>query len=75
MAQSSTAARYFDRKSVRACSNFEAISDNVYRFSPVRALPEDLPRFHGTNERIAVKNYVELIAFYQRLLVNSASAQ
>ena len=53
--------------------HFEAISENVYRFSPVRALPEDLPRFHGTNERIAVKNYAELIAFYQRLLVNSAA--
>ncbi|MBS0336437.1 MAG: M20 family peptidase [Proteobacteria bacterium] len=55
--------------------HFEGISDNVYRFSPVRAQPEDLPRFHGTNERISVKNYAELIAFYHRLLVNSSAAQ
>lgn len=55
--------------------HFEAISDNVYRFSPVRALAEDLPRFHGTNERISVKNYSELISFYHRLLVNSAKAE
>ncbi len=54
--------------------HFEAISENVYRFSPVRALPEDLPRFHGTNERISVANYVELIGFYRRLLVNATGA-
>ena len=54
--------------------HFEAISENIFRFSPVRALPEDLLRFHGTNERIAVKNYAELIVFYQHLLTNSAEA-
>jgi carboxypeptidase PM20D1 len=52
--------------------HFEGISDNVYRFSPVHARTEDLPRFHGTNERISVKNYAELIRFYHRLLQNSA---
>ena len=48
--------------------HFQNISDHIYRFSPVRAKPEDLPRFHGTNERIATANLVELIRFYQRLL-------
>ena len=28
-----------------------AISDHIYRCSPVRARAEDLPRFHGTDER------------------------
>lgn len=46
------------------------ISDNIYRFSPVRAGPEDLPRFHGTNERISLKNYAELIRFYHQLISN-----
>lgn len=55
--------------------HFEAISDNVYRFSPVRARAEDLPRFHGTNERISIANYAELIAFYQRLLANASKAK
>jgi carboxypeptidase PM20D1 len=52
--------------------HFEGIADDVYRFSPVRAKPEDLKRFHGTNERIAISNLVELIQFYQQLLRNAA---
>jgi acetylornithine deacetylase/succinyl-diaminopimelate desuccinylase-like protein len=32
--------------------HFTALSDHIFRFSPVRAKPEDLARFHGTNERI-----------------------
>jgi carboxypeptidase PM20D1 len=54
--------------------HFEGIAQAVYRFSPVRARPEDLPRFHGTNERISVANYVELIQFYHQLLRNAAAA-
>ncbi len=53
--------------------HFEAISDHIFKFSPVRAGPDDLPRFHGTDERIAIKNYVEMIRFYRQLLINSAS--
>ena len=49
-----------------------ALADNVYRFSPVRARAEDLARFHGTDERISVDNYVELIRFYQTLLRHAA---
>ncbi|MBS0396388.1 MAG: M20/M25/M40 family metallo-hydrolase, partial [Proteobacteria bacterium] len=52
--------------------HFAALADGVYRFSPVRARAEDLPRFHGTDERIAIANYVELIAYYQRLLTTAA---
>jgi carboxypeptidase PM20D1 len=44
------------------------IAEQVYRFSPVRANAEDLHRFHGTNERMSVANYTELVAFYYRLL-------
>jgi carboxypeptidase PM20D1 len=48
------------------------IADAIYRFSPVRAKSEDLPRFHGTNERISIANHAELIRFYHRLLLNAA---
>ncbi|MBX3611418.1 MAG: M20 family peptidase [Hydrogenophaga sp.] len=48
--------------------HFQAISDHIYRFSPVRATPEDLPRFHGTNERIAIANLADMVRFYRRLL-------
>ena len=50
--------------------HFVPIADHVYRFSPVRAKPEDLPRFHGTNERISVANLGELVRFYHHLLRN-----
>ncbi len=50
--------------------HFDDVADNVYRFSPVRAGASDLPRFHGTNERISTANYVEMIQFYFQLLRN-----
>ncbi|MDM0111050.1 M20 family peptidase [Variovorax sp. J22R133] len=53
---------------------FTGVSDAIYRFSPVRARPEDLPRFHGTNERVSIDNYVEMIQFYHQLLRNAGSA-
>lgn len=55
--------------------HFEPLSKNVYRFSPVRAKPEDLARFHGTNERISVANLAELIRFYHRLIQQSAGPE
>ena len=51
---------------------FDGVADDVYKFSPVRAKPEDLKRFHGTNERISTDNYVELIQFWHQLISNSA---
>jgi carboxypeptidase PM20D1 len=50
------------------------ISDHIYKFSPVRAKPEDLGRFHGTNERISIANYTEAIRFYHRLVSEGAKA-
>jgi carboxypeptidase PM20D1 len=47
---------------------FTDIAKDVYRFSPVMANAEDLERFHGTNERISIQNYTQMIQFYQRLL-------
>jgi carboxypeptidase PM20D1 len=52
-------ARWWRRRSTSAGSDshhFVDIADSIYRFSPVRAKPEDLSRLHGTNERIAVAN-------------------
>ena len=53
--------------------HFSAVSDHIYRFSPVRAKAQDLPRFHGTNERIATSNLAELVRFYHQLLRNAAT--
>ena len=46
------------------------VADAIYRFSPFRAGPQDLGRFHGNNERMAISNYVEMVHFYHRLLSN-----
>ena len=53
--------------------HFSIAADAIYRFSPVRAKPEDLPRFHGTNERVSIANYVEMIQFYHQLLRNAGA--
>jgi carboxypeptidase PM20D1 len=38
----------------------------------VRATSDDLKRFHGTNERLSVDGYADMIRFYRRLIENSA---
>jgi carboxypeptidase PM20D1 len=48
--------------------HYGAISDHVFKFSPIRANAEDLKRYHGTNERLSVQNYAEAIRFYHRLI-------
>ena len=52
--------------------HFADVADHIYKFSPVRAKPEDLARFHGTDERISTANLAELIRFYHRLLEQGA---
>jgi carboxypeptidase PM20D1 len=51
--------------------HYQDLSDHVYRFSPVRAGLEDLSRFHGTNERIGIDNYLEAVRFYVQLARNA----
>ncbi len=54
--------------------HFSLVSDAVFRFSPFRVKGEDLARFHGTNERLAISNYGEMIGFYHQLLRSTAAA-
>ena len=51
--------------------NYLDVTDNIFRFSPVRANAEDLKRFHGTDERLSVTNYADMIRFYRRLMQNT----
>ena len=37
----------------------------------MRANSDDLKRFHGTNERLSVEGYADMIRFYRRLIENS----
>jgi len=52
--------------------HFEAIADQVYRFMPVRFTLADLPRLHGTDERIAITQLADMVRFYHRLLSQAA---
>ena len=52
--------------------HYGSISDNSYRFVPMRVGPEDVKRIHGIDERIGIKNYMEIIRFYVQFLKNAA---
>ena len=52
--------------------HFEGIADQVYRFMPVRFTPADLPRVHGTDERIALTQLADMVRFYHRLVQQAA---
>ena len=51
---------------------FADIADDVYRFAPFSATPDDLSRIHGTGERISIADAGPAVEFY-RLLVKSAA--
>lgn len=48
--------------------HFYEISDHVYRFSPIPIGKDDLARFHGVNERVALRSYQKAVDFYATLI-------
>jgi carboxypeptidase PM20D1 len=52
--------------------HFVPISDNSYRFFPLILGETDMARIHGTNERVAVDNYIKMIKFYAQFIKNAA---
>ena len=50
--------------------HFNNISPNVFKYLHIRMDATDLKRVHGTNERILIKDYEELIRFYYQLMKN-----
>jgi len=50
---------------------FGELSDNVFRFTPIRITGKDFKRLHGTNERIAITDYENAIRFYYQLMSNT----
>ena len=51
---------------------FRNIGEQIYRFSAIHARKDDLARFHGTNERLAISDLATMIRFYQRVIELSA---
>ncbi|MCL4168285.1 UNVERIFIED_CONTAM: hypothetical protein GTU68_051179 [Idotea baltica] len=52
--------------------HYAGLSDNVYRFTPMRLKPADLDRIHGLNERIPTGDYMTMIQFYLQLMRGAA---
>ena len=50
--------------------HYVGLSPNVYRFFPLRLDSAGLERIHGTDERIAEDNYLEMVRFYAQLIRN-----
>ncbi len=50
---------------------FKNLSKNIFRFMPVKMTDEDLKRFHGTNERISVEDFKNVVRFYVDMVKGS----
>jgi carboxypeptidase PM20D1 len=55
--------------------HFSDMADAVYRFLPLRFLPGDTARIHGTNERVSVNNVAEMVRFYYGLISAVSASQ
>jgi carboxypeptidase PM20D1 len=47
---------------------FYGISDDVYRFYPIRINSESMTRFHGIDEKISKESYMDIIRFTYHLI-------
>jgi len=50
--------------------HYEKISDNAYRFYPMRVNENNRTGFHGINENIGVENYKEIVQFTYQFIIN-----
>jgi carboxypeptidase PM20D1 len=48
--------------------HFTKVTENIYRFQPVRMNDEVLSTMHGRNEKIGIDEFMESIEFYRRLI-------
>ena len=52
--------------------HFVGVAEDVYRFAPLRFRPGLGAGVHGTNERIPVEDYLDMVRFYARLMERTA---
>jgi carboxypeptidase PM20D1 len=53
--------------------HYGKVADNAFRFNPMTVSPEDLTGFHGTNEKISVKNLAEGTRTYAQIIRHGAT--
>jgi carboxypeptidase PM20D1 len=51
--------------------HYTGLTSRVFRFNGARIGPSDLQRVHGTDERVGVEVYADMIRFYAQLMKNS----
>lgn len=51
--------------------HFTGLSEQLYRFIPIRLAKSDLTSIHGINEKISIEGYKQMIQFYRQLIMNS----
>lgn len=51
---------------------YAPLSRSVFRFLPLRLGPQDLQRMHGTDERVAVRDYESAVRLYRRFIRDAA---
>lgn len=55
--------------------HYDAVAGSRYNFLPVLLQAGDLPRIHGTDERVSVAGYAAAVRWYARLLENLNEAE
>ena len=55
--------------------HYAQISDNGFRFLPVRFGPDDLERVHGRDERVSIENHRFAVDFFERLVRKAAGGE
>jgi carboxypeptidase PM20D1 len=51
--------------------HYVGVASHSFRFVPLRLAPEDLKRVHGTDERVAIDDYLDTVRFFAQLLRNA----
>ncbi|NQX82531.1 MAG: M20/M25/M40 family metallo-hydrolase [Flavobacteriaceae bacterium] len=51
--------------------HYSKVSDNIYRFSPIKLNKGNIKSFHGLNEKISIKEFEDSIIFYTQIIKNS----
>jgi len=54
--------------------HYAGVAEDVYRFAPLRFSEDYSQGVHGTNERIPVRHYLDMVRFYARLMERAGSA-
>ncbi len=50
---------------------YKNLTDNIYRFAPIKTTYDDMGGYHGSNERISTESYIQSIRFYIQFIRNS----